>query len=42
MGKNVNENTSKNFSGKSSQKLLDHAKQSAKDALQTNSKVIRN
>ena len=31
-------NTSKNLSSKYSQKLLDHAKQSATDALKTDSK----
>ena len=33
MGKNIGKNISKNLSGKYSQKLLDHAKQSATDAL---------
>ena len=33
MGKNVGKNKSKNLSSKYSQKLLDHAKQSAADAL---------
>ena len=32
MGKNIGKNISKNLSGKHSQKLLDHAKQSAADA----------
>ena len=36
MGKNI----SKNLSGKYSQKLLDHAKQSATDALKTISKSV--
>ena len=35
MGKNVGKNISKNVSSKYSQKLLDHAKQSATDALKT-------
>ena len=38
MGKNVGKNISKNLSGKYSQKLLDHAKQSATDALKTTSR----
>ena len=38
MGKNIGKNINKNFSGKYSQKLLDHAKQSATDALKTTSK----
>ena len=43
IGKNISENISKNLSGKYSQKLLDHAKQSASDALKTTSKrVIQN
>ena len=33
MGKNIGKNLSKNLSGKYSQKLLDHAKQSATDHL---------
>ena len=36
MGKNI----SKNLSGKYSQKLLDHVKQSATDAFKTNSKRV--
>ena len=32
MDKNIGKNISKNLSGKYSQKLLDHAKQSATDA----------
>ena len=32
MGRNIGQNLSKNLSGKDSQKLLDHAKQSATDA----------
>ena len=35
MGKNIGKNISKSLSGKCSQKLLDHAKQSATDALKT-------
>ena len=38
MGKNIDKNISKSLSGKYSQKLLDHAKQSATDALKTASK----
>ena len=38
MGKNFGKNISKNVSGKYSQKLLDHAKQYATDALKTTSK----
>ena len=38
MGKNVGKDICKNLSGKYSQKLLDHAKQSATDALNTASK----
>ena len=38
IGKNVGKNISKNFSDKYSHKLLDHAKQSATDALKTTSK----
>ena len=37
MGKNVGKNISKNSSGKYSQKLPDHAKKSATDALKTSS-----
>ena len=47
MGKNIGKNTSKNLSGKYSprmlvmhQKLLDHAKKSATDALKTSSKRV--
>ena len=36
--KNIGKNISKNLSGKYSQKLLDHAKQSATNALKTTSK----
>ena len=38
MSKNIGKNVSKNLSGKYSQKLLDHTKQSATDALNTVSK----
>ena len=38
MGKNIGKNISKNVSAKYSQKLLDHAKQSAADAFKTTSK----
>ena len=38
MGKNIGENIIKNAKGKYSQKLLNHAKQSAADALKTASK----
>ena len=38
MGRNIDQNTSKNLSSKYSQKLIDHAKQSATDALKTASK----
>ena len=37
MGKNIGKNIIKNLSGKYSQKLLDHAKQSATNACKTNS-----
>ena len=40
MGKNIVKNMSKRVSGKYSQKLLDHAKQSATDALKTSSKRV--
>ena len=40
MRKTIGKITSKNLSGKSSQKLLDHAKQSAADALKTTSKSL--
>ena len=39
MSKNIGKNISKNVSGKYSQKLLDHAKQSATDAFKTTSKI---
>ena len=35
MGKNIDKNISKNLNVKYSQKLLDHVKQSATDALKT-------
>ena len=35
MGKNIGKNISENLSDKYSQKLLDHAKQSATNALKT-------
>ena len=35
MGRNIGKNISKNLVSKYSQKLLDHAKQSATDALKT-------
>ena len=38
MGRNIGENIVKNLSSKYNQKLLDHAKQSARDALKTVSK----
>ena len=38
IGKNIGKNISKIFSGKYSQKLLDHAKQSATDVFKTASK----
>ena len=38
MGKHFGKNISKNLSSKYSQKLLDHAKQSATDAIKTASK----
>ena len=38
MGRNIDQNTSKNLSSKYSQKLIDHANQSATDALKTASK----
>ena len=38
MGKNIDKRTSKNVSSEYSQKLFDHAKQSATDALKTASK----
>ena len=38
MARNIANNTSKNLSRKYSQKLLDHAQQSATDAFKTDSK----
>ena len=38
MGENVSKNVSKNLSSKYSQKLVDHAKQSATDPIKTASK----
>ena len=40
MSKNIGKNVSKKLRGKYSQKLLDHAKQSATDALKTNSQRV--
>ena len=40
MGKNIGKNICKSLSGKYSQKLLDHAKQSAIDAFKTTSKSV--
>ena len=40
MGKNVGKNISKNLSSKYSQKLLDRAKQFARDALKMTSKTL--
>ena len=40
MGKNIGNNISKNAIGKYSQKLLDHANQSATDALKNTSKRV--
>ena len=39
-GKNIGKNISKHLSSKYSQKLLDHAKESATDALKTSSKRV--
>ena len=41
MGKNIGKNINKNLSSKYSKKLLDHAKQSAINALETISRVIQ-
>ena len=41
MGKNIGKNTSESLSVKYSQKLLDHAKQAATDALKTSKRVIQ-
>ena len=38
IGKNIGKDVSKNLSGKYSQKLFDHARWSATDALKANSK----
>ena len=40
MGKSVGKSMSKNVSGEYSQKLLDHAEQSATNALKTPSKKV--
>ena len=40
MGKNVDTNISKNVTGKYSQKLLDHSRQSAANAPRTTSKIV--
>ena len=40
MGKDIGKNITENLSGKYSQKLLHHVKQSATDALKTISKKI--
>ena len=40
MGKNIGKKISENVSGKCGQKLLDHAKQSATDALKITSKRV--
>ena len=40
MGKNICKNIRKNLNGKYSPKILDHAKQSATDALKTSSKWV--
>ena len=40
MSKNVGKNISKSLSGKYSQKLIDHVKQSATDAFKTSSKGV--
>ena len=40
MGKNIGKSISKSFSGKYCQTILDHAKQSAKDAIKTSSKRV--
>ena len=39
MDKNIGKNVSKNLSSKYSQKLFDHAKQFATDAIKTSSKT---
>ena len=40
MGKNILKNINKNLSGKYSQKLFDHTKKSATDAVKTSSKRV--
>ena len=40
MGKSICKNICKSLSGKYSQKFIDHAKQSATDALKTSSKRV--
>ena len=40
IGKNIGKNISKNLNGKYRQKPIDHAKQSATDALKTTSKIV--
>ena len=40
MGKNIGKNISESLNSKYCQKLLDHAKQSATDALKTSSKRV--
>ena len=40
MGKNIGKNISKSLNSKYSQQILDHAKQSATDALKTSSKRV--
>ena len=40
MGRNIGNKISKNLRGKYSQKLLDHAKKSATDAIKTSSKIV--
>ena len=40
IGKNIGKNISKNLNGKYSQKRLDHAKQTATDAIKTASKRV--
>ena len=40
MGKNIGKNINKSLNCKYSQKLLDHAKQSATDAFKTSSKRV--
>ena len=40
MSKSIGKNKSKNLSGKWGKKLLDHAKQSATDAIKTSSKRV--